>query len=278
MFTRISRSFDLVKASATVLRAQRQLLLFPLIGGLAMVFIAASFILPLFVSGALVHSSGSFAPLGYAFGFLVYVINYFVMFYFNTALVACVMMHLDGGTPTLGDGLRAANARFGTILGYAVISATVGMLLRAIQERVPFLGRVVVALIGAGWAIASFLVVPVLVVRNTGPFDSVRESAALMKRTWGENVIGQAGMGLAFGLIQMAIVVVAALATAAVVMLHMPLLVIPVIVLAVFAVLGAMLIHTALTGIYAATLYRYADAGSSGLIDDEVLRNAFLPK
>jgi hypothetical protein len=259
MFARISRSFDLIKASATVLRAQRQLLLFPLIAGVAMSFIVLSFILPLFFSGALDHvERGGASSMTYSLTFLLYVINYFIMFYFNTALVACVMQYFDGGTPTLADGIRAANARFGAILGYAVISATVGMVLRAIQERVPFVGRLVVALIGAGWAVASFLVVPVLVARNTGPIESVRESAGLMRRTWGENVVGQAGMGLAFGLIQMLVIVGAALLTAVVVALNLPLLVIPIIVLAVIAVLGIMLTHTALTGIYSASLYRYA--------------------
>jgi hypothetical protein len=76
----------------------------------------------------------------------------------------------------------------------------------------------------------------------------------------------------------MAIVLVAALVSALVISMHMPLLVVAVIVLAVFAMLASMLIHTALTGIYAATLYRFADQGSSGLLDDEVLRTAFLPK
>lgn len=278
MFDRLSRSFDLVKASAAVLREQRQLLLFPIISGLAVLCIAATFFIPLLVSGGLVHTSGGFAPLGYAVTFLAYVVNYFAVFYFNTALVACVMLHYDGRTPTLSDGFAAANARFGAILGYAVISATVGVLLRALQERLPFVGRIVVALIGAGWAVASFLVVPVLVARNTGPVQAVRESAALVKRTWGENLIGNAGMGLAFGIINMAIVVAGAVATAVLVMVHLPLLVIPVIVLTVMAVLAAVVIHAALSGIYAASLYRYATDGSSGILQDDAMRSAFLPK
>jgi hypothetical protein len=281
MFDRLSRSFDLVKASATVLREQRQLLLFPIISGFAVIFIAATFIIPLLISGGLIHERGGFASLGYAVTFLAYVVNYFVVFYFNTALVACVMLHYEGRTPTLSDGFAAANGRFGAILGYAVISATVGVLLRAIQERVPFVGRIVVALIGAGWTIASFLVVPVLVVRNTGPLDAIRESATLVKRTWGENLIGNASIGLAFGIINMAIVVVGALATAVLSTMNLVVLVIPVIILTVLAVLAAMVIHTALSGIYAASLYRFATAtgdGSSGILADDALRSAFLSK
>ena len=111
------------------------------------------------------------------------------------------MKRLDGGNPTIGDGFAIANSRLANILGYAFIAATVGLILRAIQERVGFLGKIVVGLIGAGWSVATYLVVPVLVAREIGPIDAVKESASLLRRTWGENVIGQAGMGFAFGLI-----------------------------------------------------------------------------
>ncbi|UUZ47783.1 DUF6159 family protein [Massilia sp. B-10] len=73
-----------------------------------------------------------------------------------------------------------------------MIAATVGVILRAIQERVGFLGRIIVGMLGVGWTIATFLVVPVLVARDKGPVDSIKDSAALLKQTWGENVIGQA--------------------------------------------------------------------------------------
>ena len=81
------------------------------------------------------------------------------------------MIRLDGGSPTLGDGLRIANGRIGTILGYAVISATVGVILRAIQERVGFIGRLIAGLLGAGWAVATFLVVPVIVTSDRGAIE-----------------------------------------------------------------------------------------------------------
>lgn len=280
MLAKISRSFDLIRASATVLRSQRQLLWFPLIAGIAMFIIGASFVIPLFVTGTVENYAmpGRGTPMTYSFTFAVYVINYFIMFYFNTALVACVMMHFDGQTPTLGDGIRAANSRFGTVLGYAVIAATIGMVLRAIQERVPLVGKFVVALIGAGWTIASFLVVPVLVSRDIGPVAAVRESASLVKRTWGENIAGQVGMGLGFGLIQMGIMALATIAVLLVTAVNVPLLAIPVIVLAVIAVLGMMLAHTALSGIYSASLYRYATLGDDGSFDGDALRAAFTPK
>jgi hypothetical protein len=279
MLNRISRSFDLIKASAAVLRGQGQLLIFPLTAGLAMSVIFASFALPLVFSDGGRHlEHGVHSPLVYSLGFAMYLVNYLVMFYFNTALVACVMMLFDGGSPTVRDGLAAANSRFGAILGYAVIAATVGMLLRALQERLPFIGQFVVALVGAAWTVASFLVVPVLVAKNAGPIEAVRESAVLVKRTWGENVVGQVGMGLAFGIIQAAVMMSGLVLIVAASSLGMAVLALPIVALMVLAILAVMLVHTALTGIYSASLYRYAQRGDDGSFDGAVLRGAFIPK
>lgn len=279
MFDRVTRSFDLLKASASVLKADRRLLVFPLISGCAMLMVLLCFALPMFGLGAFdgLRGDGESAAT-YSLGFLFYVVQYVVIFYFNSALVACVLMRLDGGTPAVKDGLRVANSRFGTILGYAVISATVGVILRAIQERVGFLGRFITGLFGIVWNMATFLVVPVLVARDVGPVRSVRESAALLKRTWGENVVGQVGLGIAFSIIQLGIIVGGIAVVGLAVYLNFALLAIPLAILIVAAVLATVLMHAALSAIYSAALYRYATNGDTGAFDERVLSTAFLPK
>ncbi len=77
------------------------------------------------------------------------------------------------------------------------------MVLRAISERSGLLGRLVVGLVGLAWNLATFLVVPVLVVEDVGPIEAIRQSAAYLKRTWGEQIVGNLGMGLVFGLISL---------------------------------------------------------------------------
>jgi len=108
------------------------------------------------------------------------------------------MIRLDGGNPTLRDGLAIAWSRVGRIFGYAVVAATVGLLLRALEERVGWVGQLVIRLVGVAWTVATFLVVPVLVTRDVGPVGAVKESASLLRATWGENLIGTVGLGLAF--------------------------------------------------------------------------------
>jgi len=279
MFDRIKRSFDLVRASARVLRQDNRLLLFPLISGLAWLLVLAAFALPVF---GLKSIDGMGRGGLYSTAFLFYVVQYFVIFYFNTALVGAVMIRLDGGAPTLGDGLRIANGRLAAILGYAVISATVGVILRALQERLGFVGRLVVGLIGAGWAAATFLVVPVIVMRDRGPVGSVADSAALLKRTWGENIVGHAGLGAAFGLVYFGLaggVVLLAMLVLFAAGSFGPALLLPFAAIVLLAFLACILFQVTLTGIYSAVLYRYATDGSATPgFDHAVLDTTFLRK
>src|SRR4051812_17691344 len=212
MFARLSRSWALAKASAAVLRADKELLLFPLCSGASLIVLTLAFLLPAVGLGALdalFDDAGNVHPAGYALAFLFYFSQYFIIFFFNAALVGSAMLRLGGATPTFRDGIRLATRRIGPIAGYALIATTVGIALRTLQERVGFIGRFVVALIGVAWNIATFLVVPVLVADDGGPIDAVKHSARLVKKTWGENIIGNAGIGLAFGFISFGVLVLA---------------------------------------------------------------------
>ena len=283
MFDRFSRSWQLVKASGSVLMQDKALLLFPLISAAATLFVVACFALPAIGIGAFdgitQGRNGTISTSAMALGFLFYLSQYFVIFFFNAALVGAAMMRLDGGDPTVADGLRIAASKAGSIFGYAFIAATVGLILRMIQERVGFIGKIIVGLLGAGWTIATYLVVPVLVAREVGPLDAVKESASLLKKTWGENLIGQAGIGFAFGLIQFGVIICGiVLVIAAIVTQNIPLIVVAVLV-AFIAITLTALIHAALAGIYAAALYRYATGSESTTgFEAKSLQLAFAPK
>jgi hypothetical protein len=282
MFDRISRSWTLVKASALVLRDEKELLLFPLVSFASLLFVLLSFAIPAWQLGVLrtLADHGHASLSGYLLAFLFYFVQYFVIVFFNVGLVGAAMMRLEGGHPTFKDGIRIAASRVWVIAGYAAIAATVGTILRAIQERVGFIGRIVVGLLGVAWSIATFLVVPVIVARrDMGPVDAVKESAYLLRSTWGENLIGQAGIGAAFVLIYIAVgfcglflFVIAGLGHD----IHF------FVFAAVATLLGfaaAALVHSALSGIYEAALYRFATQGEAGLdFDGDDLRRAFRPK
>lgn len=278
MANRFSRSWALLKASAGVLSQDKELLMFPLLSAVCTVIVAAAFLLPMFGMGALdgLHDGKGMQAGVYVLAFLFYLAQYFVIFFFNSALVGAAMIRLDGGDPTLGDGLRIAAGKIVPILGYAAIAATVGMLLRAAQERAGFLGRVVTGFLGLAWTVTTFLVVPVLVSNNIGPLDAVKESAELLKKTWGENLIGQGGVGIAFGLIFGALIFVGVLLIIAAAMTGSAMFAGTVAALFVLALVLTGLAHSALSGIYSAALYRYARGeGDSEWFDRQAMEQAF---
>ena len=280
MFERFSRSWQLVKASGSVLMQDKELLLFPLISSIAAFIVLMCFALPLFGFAALDGlSRGHVGGLGlYVVGFLFYLTQYFVIFFFNAALVGAAMIRLDGGNPTLGDGLSIAMSKWQNILGYAAIAATVGLLLRAVQRRSGTITKFVAGLIGMGWTLATFLVVPVLVARDVGPVTAVKDSATMLKQTWGENAIGQVGIGAVFSIIHFLLVIFAAAIIIVAMMLKSGAALVTAIVLVVVMFILVALVQTALSAIYAAALYRYADGKqqSSGF-DTTTLANAFVP-
>lgn len=281
MFDKLSRSFALLRASLAVLRADKELLVFPLCSAIASLLVVASFALPLFASGALERLDAGESPgVGTAIiAFLFYLTQYFVIFFFNSALVGAAMIRLNGGDPTVSDGFRIAFSRVGAILGYAAIAATVGLILRMIEERAGFIGRWIAGLLGIAFTVATFLTVPILVSRGIGPIDAVKESAVLLKKTWGENVAGNVGLGLAFMLAYFLAIagmfvlfyLVGASGSAT--------LIGAVIAISVVAFIALALMHSALQGIYSAALYRYASEGTvGGPFADDLLQSAFRPK
>jgi hypothetical protein len=281
VFGRFSRSWSLIKASAGVLAKDKELLAFPLLSAVCTLIVAAAFVLPALGMGALdgLRADRGMSVAAYALAFLFYLAQYFVIFFFNSALVGAAMIRLDGGDPTLADGLRIARGKVVPILGYAAIAATVGMILRAIQERAGFIGKLVSGALGVAWTLASFLVVPVLVARDIGPVDAVKESALLLKKTWGENLIGQGGVGLVFGLLFFVLMLVGAVAIVAVATTGNGMLIGLVVALFIATLLFAALVQAALSGIYSAALYRYATEGVAYEgFDAQLLGQAFRTK
>ncbi len=280
MWTKLTNSWELVKASAQVLQADKELIVFPLISAVAVAVVSVSFFVPIFVveHGVELFAEGAGEMLAYPLIFLFYVVQYTVIFFFNSALVGAAMIRLEGGNPTLGDGLRIAFRRFSAIVGYALIAATVGMVLRAVRERSNFLAGIVVGLVGMAWSLATFLVVPVLVTRDVGPLAAIKESAAVLKKTWGEQVAGNVGLGFVFGLLYVALALLAVPALILAATSGEPALLIPVVAFFVLAFILLAVVNATLSAIYSAALYRFATTGDGGRFDSSLLDRAFVAK
>lgn len=277
MFERLAHSWELVQASAKVLKSDKELLWFPVFSLLATLLVLASFALPI-IGLELFPRDGTTGMVWWLIGFLFYLAQYFVIFFFNSALVGAALMRLDGEDPTLRDGFEIAMRKALPILGYAAIAATVGMILRAIEERSGFLGKLVSGLLGMAWTVASFLTVPVLVSKDIGPMDAVKESAQLLKKTWGQNLAGNVGIGLVFGLASFLVMLIG-LCLALLTYSASAALAVTIGVATIVAMLGLGIYQSALTGVYSAALYRYSAEGQVSVgFDPGLLQSAFEKK
>jgi hypothetical protein len=279
---RIKNSWELIKASASVLASDKELLVFPLISSIGVLIVSLTFFVPLALSG-LLGSMSSKVPgaqlLGFIVLFVFYVFQYFVIIFSNSALVGAALIRLNGGDPTLGDGFRIALSHIGSIFGYAVISATVGTLLRMLAERNNTLGRLVISLIGLAWNIATFLVLPILVIEDLGPLDAIKRSVSLLKKTWGEQLAGTIGLSFVFSLITIGAFVASVPFIIISLTNQLYWLAIIIGILLIFGLSIVGLINGALSGIFTAAVYRYAVEGeTSEYFPAELIQGAFLPR
>jgi hypothetical protein len=199
-FTRLSNGWQLALNSFAVLKANRQLIIFPILSAIAMMLVIGTFVVAMFASAGWDTESlrGQSNVANYAILFLYYLVNYFVVVFFNIALVHCTHLYFNGEEPTVAKGLRFAVSRVGTIFSWAILAATVGLILRTIQEKVGSLGKIITGFVGIAWSVATFFVVPILAYENLGPIAAFKRSTSLMKEKWGESI----GASFSFGIIQ----------------------------------------------------------------------------
>ena len=277
MFEKIGNSWALIKASAGVLRADKELIVFPIVSAIGVLVVTISFAFPMLLAGFFDSLlEGQSQAFGFVLGFVFYVVQYTVIIFANSALVGAAMIRLRGGDPTVGDGFRIAMQHIGSILVYALISATVGMVLRWVSERGKTVERIVSSIVGMAWNLATYLVIPVLVVEGVDPVTAIKRSASLLKQTWGEQIAGNFGIGAVFGLLTFGVIIlgipaiVLAVSTGSVTLIALT-------ILAFVLVLVFMgLVSSTLNGIYVAAVYRYAAEGeASGFFSEEMVREAF---
>lgn len=199
-FSRLSAGWSLAKVSFATINENRSLLLFPVFSGISLLLVLATF----FGGGFFLIGGETISNMfdseegnlyGYGLIFLYYLINYCCIVFFNSALIHCAIKILNGEPTSLQEGLSFAFSRIDKILGWAVVSATVGTLLQALHNTGK-IGEIVSSLIGVAWSILTFFVVPILVYENMGVVDSIKASGRLMKEKWGESLAANVSFGL----------------------------------------------------------------------------------
>lgn len=259
---RIRNGWALATQSFRVLMLDKALLVFPLLSAISCLLVLVGFLAGALASGVGARQAAPNGAAAWLVLFAYYFANYFVMVFFNSALVACATIRFRGGVPTLRAGLLAARENLARIAAWALLAATVGVLLRMIEERLQFVGRIVTALLGAVWTLAAYFVVPALVVEKLGPVDALKRSTMILKKAWGESIVSNAGVGLITFLATLLLVVVTGVATVAlaVKLSSIAIAVAGLGLIVLFALLGS-LVGSALSSIMLSALYLYATEG-----------------
>ncbi len=274
IFDKFSNGWTIATTSFKVLKANKQLIIFPILSAVSLILIFGSFFVAVFASAGwhldnLRYSDNKAAD--YAVLFAFYVVNYFIVVFFNMALIHCAKLYFDGEEVTVKDGINFSISRIGVIFSWAVLAATVGLILRAIQENVGSLGKMITGLIGVVWSIATFFVVPVIAYEKLGPIDAVNRSIQLMRQKWGESI----GAGFSFGLIQfLAIILLAVPAFIIGAAVH-------VIAGVAFFILGVFLlsaIFSAVRTIFISAVYNNVTGDLDGHFNQQMIDGLFIEK
>ncbi|MBI5691943.1 MAG: hypothetical protein HZC55_17820 [Verrucomicrobia bacterium] len=278
---KLENSWELMKTSLRVIRDHPRLALFPIVTTLSVLVIAAFFIVPLVLLAigqasalAWLESHGWQVPAGadrfreafgwlyYSCGAVIYLLSLLLGTFCNVAFYHEILRALAGQPVSVRSGFSFARSRIGSILMWSLLAGTVGLIIRAIEERLGWLGKIVMGLIGTAWSVAAVFAIPVIVRHEErNPFAVLRASALTLKQTWGESLVGFLGVQ-ALGLV----VLFASLAFALtevilIVALHRVWLGVALAVLFVLALVLYGFVLSLATHVYRCALYVFASEG-----------------
>lgn len=272
---RIDKAIELLKASWGVLRNDKELLVLPAISGFCALLVIASFGYPvvritLSANENAVGDELNYPPSAIVLTGVGYLLVTFVGMFFNSALIHGANDRMEGRDPTLGSALGGAWQRVGRIFVWALVASTVSLAIRQLQERLGILGRVFAFLAGTAWAVVTFLVLPVTIIEDRGPIESVQRSATLLKRSWGEGLAGHVGLGIINVLVFLFLAAIVALAAMA-----SPALLYGAVPLAILSFVISIIVMSALSVVFQTALYRHASGLAVHGFDGQLMANAF---
>jgi hypothetical protein len=257
--SRVRQGFELAGASWRTFRGDRALAVFPVLGGISAIALIAAFAIP----GILLASAEGAGGAAWAGAIILFAIAAylaaFVGIFFAVALAACADHALRGEKISVRTGIAAARERIPQIAGWAAVTTTINLILRAIESRFDGVGGAIVsALGGMAWALVTFLAVPVIAFEGTGPMATLKRSSGLFRQRWGQQV---GGIAATSGIVA----IIGVLPGIALVMLGVYTLPaaggIALLAVGIVLIVVASIIGSALSQILAVALYRFAADG-----------------
>ena len=275
-FDRLSNGWKLGMASFGIIRENPSLMLFPVLSGASLLFIcltffgsiAAMFGFQLDAFFSRFEAGGEW--LGYVGLFIFYLVNFTIVVFFNVGLIHCTRLIMEGKDAKVGDGIAYSISRIEAIVSWALLAATVGVILKTLEDRLGFVGKIIISLVGMVWSIATFFVVPVVAYENVTPIQAVKRSGQIMKEKWGEAI----GANFSFGLFYLLGFMGIGLISVLLFFIHP----IVAIVAGVLSVLFLVTLVSAAETVFLAAIYRHVNNEPVEFYDSEILDHVFVPK
>ena len=261
---RIKRGFRITKLGIHVVKADPELMVYLLF---SVIMSVLSFGVVLTFTGGLGFVIGNDEGFegGVAVGtFISYFIVSVITVFWNAAIIASAYERMTTGrNPSFSYGIKQAMKCFPQILIWGLISGTVGVIIgffEAMAESdnivVAIIGHIISFMISFAWWMTTFFVVPMIVLENSGVFESMKKGPKLFDETWGENIVASVGTGIINFIVILTIIVVC-----------LPLFVFGEIgaalafILIVIGIAISSLFFTACDAVNKASLYYYAKTG-----------------
>lgn len=278
IWSRLKNGWNLGMTSLEVIKDNPSLLLFPLLSGGAILLIVATFIGSFFqmygwnpdVLQSMEQGGNDYTMM--VVGFLFYLVSFFIVIFFNVALVHNARLIFRGEEPTVRDGIRFASGKIGTIFSWAVLAATVAIIFKTIREKAGVFGSIVASIGGIIWTLGTYFVVPVLAFEDVKPMEALRKSADMMKKNWGETI----GANFSFGVFSFLGFIAAVIV--AVVLIYIGINPSYGIILGVLIYILTLLASEAAKSVFLAAAYQYLHDEPHGPFEDDLLENSFYSK
>lgn len=199
--SRLTTSAVLGKAAWRTLKLDKEMLVASVLSMLASIVLFAAlvagfiFVLP---DTAMTEDASLTSNVVYYALFAVYLfVTFVVTNYFSGAVAHAALERFRGGDPTLKGSLRAASQKFGSLVAFSSVQATVGLVLNILADRLPFAGKVATWIAGAAWSVATMFAIPLIMDgKETRPLKAVRASANIFVSVWGESIFIGIGLGV----------------------------------------------------------------------------------
>ncbi|HRK54034.1 MAG TPA: DUF6159 family protein [Cyclobacteriaceae bacterium] len=200
-----TRSWKITQLTFRVINQDRELIWFALLAFIFSTLFTVAMVVPSVLPTLMEEgvSQDSLQIFQYIIIFLTYFGLAFIATFFNVCVVYTTKVRFEGGNATFGQSMSFAFTKLGLIFKWSLLSATVGLVLKVLDNLASRLGKggqivasILIGLVGMAWSIVSIFVVPVLVYEGLGPIDAVKKSTQVIRKTWGESLIRHFGLGL----------------------------------------------------------------------------------